>query len=218
MKKRIGLHIVMQKIIANVSPEQRRIWNVPEEHTSAGIISSDCEDVMWLAVDDATKKARMKVLQIETVYGGVQYSSRKFGGEITAIISGPKVSDVKSALHYIKDYVENHSGNYVFNEEGSLGCYVDLVPRAGKYYQETLGVKEGESLAYLVSTPVESTYGIDKALKASNARLVELFDTPSRVNTGGAILAGTESACKAAVEAFVEAVEYCAFHPMELDR
>ena len=218
MRRQIPLYIVMQKIIANVSPEQRRIWNVPEEHTSAGIISSDCEDVMWLAVDDATKKARMKVLQIETVYGGVQYSSRKFGGEITAIISGPKVSDVKSALHYIKDYVENHSGNYVFNEEGSLGCYVDLVPRAGKYYQETLGVKEGESLAYLVSTPVESTYGIDKALKASNARLVELFDTPSRVNTGGAILAGTESACKAAVEAFVEAVEYCAFHPMELDR
>ena len=162
MRRQIPLHIVMQKIIANVSPEQRRIWNVPEEHTSAGIISSDCEDVMWLAVDDATKKAKMKVLQIETVYGGVQYSSRKFGGEITAIISGPKVSDVKSALRYIKDYVENHSGNYAFNEEGSLGCYVDLVPRAGKYYQETLGVKE--------------------------------------------------------VEAFVEAVEYCVFHPMELDR
>ncbi len=218
MRKRIDLHIVMQKIIANVSDEQRNIWNMPEDHTSVGIISSDCEDVMWLAVDDATKKARMKVLQIETVYGGVQYSSRKFGGEITAIISGPKVSDVKSALAYIKAYVENHSGNYVFNEEGSLGCYVDLVPRAGKYYQETLGVKEGESIAYLVSTPVESTYGIDKALKASNARLVELFDTPSRVNTGGAILAGSESACKAAVEAFVEAVEYCVFHPMELDR
>ncbi len=218
MRRQIPLHIVMQKIIANVSSEQRRIWNVPEEHTSVGIISSDCEDVMWLAVDDATKKAKMKVLQIETVYGGVQYSSRKFGGEITAIISGPKVSDVKSALHYIKDYVENHSGNYVFDEEGTLGCYVDLVPRAGKYYQETLGVKEGESIAYLVSTPVESTYGIDKALKASNARLVELFDTPSRVNTGGAILAGSESACKAAVQAFMEAVEYCAFHPMELDR
>lgn len=217
MRKRLNLHVVMQKVIANITPEQRRIWNVPEEHLSVGIISSDCEDVMWLAVDDATKKADFIVNQIETVYGGVAYSWSKFGGEITAIISGPKVSDVKSGLRYIREYIENHSGNYVFNEEGTLGCYVDLVPRAGKYYQKTLGVKEGESIAYLVSTPVESTYGIDKALKASNARLVDLFQTPSRVNTGGAILAGTESACKAAVEAFVEAVEYCAFHPMDIE-
>lgn len=217
MRKRVDLHVVMQKVIANITPEQRRIWKVPKEHGSVGIISSDCEDVMWLAVDDATKKANFTVDQIETVYGGVAYSWSRYGGEITAIISGPKVSDVKSALMYIKDYVENHSGNYVLNEEGDLGYYVDLVPRAGKYYQKTLGVKEGESIAYLVSTPVESTYGIDKALKASNARLVDLFATPSRVNTGGAILAGTESACKAAVEAFVNAVEYCAFHPMDLE-
>ena len=217
MRKRIDLHVVMQKVIANVSSEQRRIWKVPEEHQSVGIISADCEDVMWLAVDDATKKAKIEVLHIETVYGGVQYAWSKFGGEITAIISGPKVSDVKSGLMYIKNYVENHSGNYVFNEEGSLGCYVDLVPRVGKYYQKTLGVKEGESIAYLVSTPVESTYGIDKALKASNARLVDLFETPSRVITGGAILAGTESACKAAVDAFVDAVEYCVYHPMDLE-
>lgn len=217
MRKRQDLHVVMQKVIANVTGEQRKIWNVPEDHQSVGIISSDCEDVMWLAVDDATKKANFIVNQIETVYGGVQYSWSRFGGEITAIISGPKVSDVKSALRYIRDYVENHSGSYTLDEEGTLGYYVDLVPRAGKYYQKALGVKEGESIAYLVSTPVESTYGVDKALKASNARLVDLFEAPSRVNTGGAILAGTESACKAAVDAFVEAVEYCAFHPMDID-
>lgn len=217
MRKRVDLHVVMQKVIANVSPEQRRIWNVPEEHQAVGLISSDCEDVMWLAVDDATKKSKIQVLHIETVYGGVQYSWSKFGGEITAVISGPKVSDVKSGLSYIRDYVENHSGNYIFDEEGTLGCYVDLVPRVGKYYSSVLDVAEGEAIAYLVSTPVESTYGIDKALKASNARLVDLFETPSRVNTGGAILAGTESACKAAVEAFMEAVEYCAYHPMDLE-
>lgn len=217
MRKRVDLHVVMQKVIANVSPEQRRIWKVPKEHQAAGVISADCEDVMWLAVDDATKKANIEALHIETVYGGAQYSWSRFGGEITAVISGPKVSDVKSGLSYIREYVEHHSGNYIFNEEGSLGCYVDLVPRAGKYYQSVLDVREGESIAYLVSTPVESTYGIDQALKASNARLVDLFETPSRVNTGGAILAGTESACKAAVNAFMDAVEYCACHPMDLE-
>ena len=38
------------------------------------VFSADCEDVMWLAVDDATKKAKIKVIQIETVYGGVDHS------------------------------------------------------------------------------------------------------------------------------------------------
>lgn len=28
---------------------------------------------MWLAVDELTKKAKIKVIQIETVYGGVDY-------------------------------------------------------------------------------------------------------------------------------------------------
>ena len=63
--------------------------------------------MLWLAVDDATKKAKIKVIQIETVYGGVDHSWSRYGGEITAIISGEKVADVKSGLHYAKDYIEN---------------------------------------------------------------------------------------------------------------
>jgi ethanolamine utilization protein EutL len=73
------------------------------------------------------------------------------------------------------------------------------------------------ALGYLVATPVEATYGLDKALKAGNVKIVEFFEAPSRVNTGGALVCGTESACKAAVEAFAAAVEYCCFHPMEIE-
>ena len=134
-----------------------------------------------------------------------------------AIISGEKVADVKSGLQYAKDYIENKSGNYSLNEEGTLGYYVDYVPRIGKYYQESLGLSEGTSIAYLVSAPVESMYGLDKALKAADVKIAELSEIPSRVNTGGAIVYGTESACRSAVEAFAEGVEYCAFHPMDIE-
>ena len=157
------------------------------------------------------------VPQIETVYGGVDYSWSRYGGEITAIISGEKVADVKSGLQYAKDYIENKSGNYSLNEEGTLGYYVDYVPRIGKYYQESLGLSEGTSIAYLVSAPVESMYGLDKALKAADVKIAELSEIPSRVNTGGAIVYGTESACRSAVEAFAEGVEYCAFYPMDIE-
>ena len=207
MKRRIDAHVVMEKLVPRITEEYRKIYDIPENHESMAIFSADCEDVMWLAVDDATKKAKIKVIQIETVYGG----------EITAIISGEKVADVKSGLQYSKDYIENKSGNYSLNEEGTLGYYVDYVPRIGKYYQESLGLSEGTSIAYLVSASVESMYGLDKALKAADVKIAELSEIPSRVNTGGAIVYGTESACRSAVEAFAEGVEYCAFHPMDIE-
>ena len=69
----------------------------------------------------------------------------------------------------------------------------------------------------LVSASVESMYGLDKALKAADVKIAELSEIPSRVNTGGAIVYGTESACRSAVEAFAEGVEYCAFHPMDIE-
>ena len=208
MKRRIDAHVVMEKLVPRITEEYRKIYDIPENHESMAIFSADCEDVMWLAVDDATKKAKIKVIQIETVYGGVDYSWSRYGGEITAIISGEKVADVKSGLQYAKDYIENKSGNYSLNEEGTLGYYVDYVPRIGKYYQESLGLSEGTSIAYLVSAP---------ALKAADVKIAELSEIPSRVNTGGAIVYGTESACRSAVEAFAEGVEYCAFHPMDIE-
>ena len=94
---------------------------------------------------------------------------------------------------------------------------MDYVPRIGKYYQESLGLSEGTSIAYLVSASVESMYGLDKALKAADVKIAELSEIPSRVNTGGAIVYGTDSACRSAVEAFAEGVEYCAFHPMDIE-
>lgn len=171
MKRRIDAHVVMEKLVPRITEEYRKIYDIPENHESMAIFSADCEDVMWLAVDDATKKAKIKVIQIETVYGGVDYSWSRYGGEITAIISGEKVADVKSGLQYAKDYIENKSGNYSLNEEGTLGYYVDYVPRIGKYYQESLGLSEGTSIAYLVSASVESMYGLDKALKAADVKI-----------------------------------------------
>ena len=216
MKRRIDAHVVMEKLVPRITEEYRKIYDIPENHESMAIFSADCEDVMWLAVDDATKKAKIKVIQIETVYGGVDYSWSRYGGEITAIISGEKVADVKSGLQYAKDYIENKSGNYSLNEEGTLGYYVDYVPRIGKYYQESLGLSEGTSIAYLVGGPIETNYALDKALKAGNTRVARYWYPPSHANSSGAVLAGTESACRAATNAFVEALEYAIKNPLEV--
>ncbi len=215
MDKRIMAHVTMMKLIPEASPYYRQLWEIPENHKSIGLICSDIEDVMYMAADDATKKARIKVLYLETVYCGEQYAWSRYGGEIICVISGERVEDVRDGLRYIKDYIENRSGSYVCTPEEDTGYYVDLVPRAGKYFRETYDIPENTAIAYLVSTPIESTYGLDKALKAGDTKIAELFDAPTRVNTGGAILYGTESACRAAVDAFVGGVKHCIFHPMD---
>ena len=82
------------------------------------------------ALDDATKKAKIEVVHAETVYGGVDYAWSRYGGEITAILSGETVSDVRSGLKYTREYIENQCAFYVLDEEGTLGYFVDWIPRA----------------------------------------------------------------------------------------
>lgn len=71
MKRRIDAHVVMEKLVPRITEEYRKIYDIPENHEHGYFFGRrDHEDVMWLAVDDATKKAKIKVIQIETVYGG----------------------------------------------------------------------------------------------------------------------------------------------------
>ena len=217
MVKRVDSHVNMQKIIPNVDKKYRELWEIPEDHQSVGLISCDVEDVMHFALDDASKKARINILHVETVYGGIDTAWSRFGGEITAVISGPKVEDVRSGLFYIRDYIEHKCGVYVIDDDESMAYYVDYMPRIGRYSQQRLGLPADTALAYLVATPIEATYALDQALKSSDTKIIEFFEPPTRVNTGGAILYGTEAACKSAVAAFAKAVEYCYAHPMDLD-
>ena len=219
MVSRVDSHVTMQQIIPNVNKEYRDLWGeaIPADHQSVGLMACDVEDVMYFALDDASKKANIQVVHVETVYGGVERAWSRYGGEITAIISGPKVADVRSGLMYMRDYIERRCGVYIIDGDESMSYYVDYMPKIGRWNQARLGLPADSSLAYLVAPPIEATYGLDKALKASDTRIAEFFHTPSRVNTGGALLSGTEAACKAAVEAFAAAVQYCYKNPMRTD-
>ena len=89
-------HMLSQKVIANVTPEFARVYNIPEGHTSVGFFSADNDDIGYLAVDDASKKANIKLIHAETYYGGTTCSWSKYGGSVFVLFSGPKVEDVKS--------------------------------------------------------------------------------------------------------------------------
>ena len=79
---------------------------------------------------------------------------------------------------------------------------------------KTAGIPEGESLAYLIAPPLEAMYALDVALKAADVRLVAFYGPPSETNFGGGLLTGSQSACKAACDAFAEAVKFIADNPL----
>ena len=50
--------------------------------------------------------------------------------------------------------------------------------------------------------------------KAADVKMCVLYAPPSETNFGGALLTGSQSACKAACEAFASAVEFVAGTPL----
>lgn len=211
---RIKPAIVSQKLIAHVSPELAAAYKLPEGHQSIAFFSTDNDDVGYLAVDDATKKAKIEVIHAQTYFGGEDCTWSKYAGGVFIMFSGPRVEDVRSGLNYISDFVENKSELYAFDGDRGTAYYAQTIPRTGKYFSKLYGIEEGTSYCYLVGAPIETNYAIDKALKAGDTRIVNFWYPPSHANSSGAVLAGTESACRAATNAFVDALHFATCNPL----
>lgn len=214
--EKMDVRITSQKIIPHVSAEFAAAYGLPEGHQSVGFFSADNDDVAYLAADDATKKARVHVVHARTFYGGRSCSWSKYGGSILVLISGPRVEDVRSGMSYINDFVSRRAGLYCFDGDEKTEFYAQTIARAGRYFSEAFGVEEGQPYCYLFGNPIESAYAIEKALRAGNTVMTRYWAPPSVSNSCGAILTGTESACKTATQAYIDALRYAAENPMNL--
>lgn len=214
--KDMKVRMMSCRIIPLVNGDFAKAWKIPEDHHSVGFFATDNDDVGYLAVDDATKKANIQVIHAETYYGGYHCSWSSYGGSVFIMFSGPKVEDVRSGMRYVKDFLENHSRLRNFDGDEGTAFYAQTIPRIGKYFSELCHVPEGTSFAYLVGGPIETSYALDKALKASDTKIGYYWFPPSHANSSGAVVVGTESACRAAERAFVEALAYAISHPLEI--
>ena len=209
----LKVKITGQKIIPHVSDEFAESYHLPEGHNSVAFFSADNDDAAYIAADDATKKARIKVVHAETFYGGKVASWSKNGGSILVLISGPRVEDVRSGLMYINDFISRQSELYCFDGDERTEFYAQTIAKSGKYFSERFGVEEGQPYCYLFGNPIESAYAIDKALRAGKTLMTRYWMPPSVSNSCGAVLSGTESACKTAVQAYIEALRYATENP-----
>lgn len=201
------------KMISNISPEMAQKLELGPYHKSLGLITADCDDVTYTALDEATKASEVDVVYAKSMYAGSLNASTKIAGEVLGIIAGPSPAEVRSGLNAIVDFMEHGSTFISANDDDSIVYYAHCVSRTGTYLSKVAGINEGEAIAYLVAPPLEAMYALDAALKAADVKLCELFAPPTETNFGGALLTGSQSACKAACDAFAEAVKSVADSP-----
>ncbi len=201
------------KIIPNVNQDMVAEFKLPEGHMSLGLFTSDCDDVSYTALDEATKKADVKVVYAKSFYGGAANANTKLAGEVIGIISGPNPAEVRSGLNAIVDFIDNEASFYSANEDDTIAYYAHTISRSGSYLSEVAGIPEGEAIAYLIAPPLEAMYALDAAMKAADVRMAAFYGPPSETNFGGGLLTGSQSACKAACDAFAEAVCFVADQP-----
>jgi ethanolamine utilization protein EutL len=208
--------VLSVKIIPNVNADMVKQLELKPEHKSIGIITADCDDVTYTALDEATKAADVEVVYGRSLYGGTANANTKLAGEVIGIIAGPSPAEVRSGLNAAVDFIESGVATfYSANDDDSIAYYAQCISRTGSYLSKTAGIEEGEALAYLIAPPMEAIYGLDAAMKAAAVELKAFFGPPSETNFGGGLLTGSQSACKAACDAFAAAVKFVAENPTD---
>ncbi|MBP6126003.1 MAG: ethanolamine utilization microcompartment protein EutL [Leptotrichiaceae bacterium] len=207
--------VLATRLIPNVDSAMIKEFGLPEGHRSLGILTSDCDDVTYTALDEATKKAVVEVVYAKSFYGGAANANTKLAGEVIGILSGPTPAEVKSGLDSAVDFIRNEAAFVSANDDDTIAYYAHCISRTGTYLSKSAGIEEGEALAYLIAPPLEAMYALDVALKSADVRLVSFYGPPSETNFGGGLLTGSQSACQSACDAFAEAVKAVADKPIE---
>ena len=207
----IPVKILAVRYLANVSPALAAGLGAPEGYPSLGLLTTDCDDATYIALDAATKAADVEVSYGRSFYAGSANASTPYAGEVIGILAGRTPGAVKSGMEAALSALERTG----FEETGDIPYLAHTVASAGSYLSKEAGIPRGSALAYLIAPPLESMYALDAALKAADVTLCKLYAPPSETNFGGALLTGTQSACAAACEAFADAVASVAQQPIE---
>ncbi len=83
------------RLIPNVVRGMAKELNLTPEQRSLALITADCDDVTYTALDEATKKADCQVVYAKSFYGGAANANTKLAGEIIGILAGPNPAEVK---------------------------------------------------------------------------------------------------------------------------
>lgn len=205
----IPVKVLAVRYLASASRGLCQSLGAPEGYPCLAMLTTDSDDATYIALDEATKAADVKVCYSRSFYAGAANASTPNAGEVIGILAGSTPGIVRSGMEAALGALQRIG----FEEVNGVPYLAHTVSRTGSFLAKEAGVTEGAAIAYLIAPPLESMYGMDAALKASDVKLCKLYAPPSETNFGGGLLTGTQAACQAACDAFAGAVQEVANHP-----
>ena len=205
----IPVNILAVRYLANASPALCQALGAPKGYPALAMLTTDCDDATYIALDEATKAADVVVAYGRSFYAGAANASTPNAGEVIGILAGQTPGAVHSGMEAALSALERLG----FAETNNVPYLAHTVASAGSFLAKEAGVRQGTALAYLIAPPLEGMYAMDAALKAADVKLCKLYAPPSETNFGGGLLSGTQSACEAACAAFAQAVKEVAARP-----
>lgn len=184
-------------------------FGAPEGYPALAMLTTDCDDATYIALDEATKAADVVVCYARSFYAGAANASTPNAGEVIGILAGKTPGSVKSGMEAALSALERLG----FEEIHEVPYLAHTVSRCGSFLAKEAEIPVGSAIAYLIAPPLESMFAMDAALKAADVKLCKLYAPPSETNFGGGLLIGSQSACEAACRAFAEAVAAVAQKP-----
>ena len=205
------------RMIPNVDPNLAEQLKLQDHQKSIGLITADNDDATYVSIDEATKMADVEVVYARSFYAGAKHASGLLSGEILAVLAGPNPAEVRSGLSAVLNYMKTEAIWYSANEDASIAFFPHVISRTGSYLSKVCNIPLGDPIAYLIAPPLEGVFALDAALKAAAVRIVSLTMPPSETNYMGVMLAGDQSACRAAAIAFRETVLEVARNPIQYE-
>ena len=198
----IPVKVLAVQYLSSAAPALCRALGVPEELPCLGLITTDCDDATYIALDEATKAAEVQAAYGKSFYAGAANASTPRAGEVLGILAGATPGAVRSGMEAVLDTLKT-----VGFQDVGVPCLAHTIASCGSFLAAEAGVSPGSAVAYLIAPPLESMYAMDGALKAADVTLCKLYTPPTETNFGGGLLTGTQSACQAACEAFKAGVQ-----------
>ena len=199
----IPVNVLAVQYLPGAADSLCQALGAPKGYPSLGLVTTDCDDATYIALDEATKTADVQVCYGRSFYGGAGNATTPYAGEVLGILAAKTPGDLRSGMEAVLSALTRIGFEEASN---SVPYLAHTVSRCGSFLAKEAGVPEGSALAYLIAPPLESIYAMDAALKAADVKLCKLYAPPSETNFGGGLLTGTQSACAAACAAFAHAV------------
>ena len=207
--------VLSLRIIPNPEEPLLQSLNVPKGHRSLGLITTDCDDVSYAALDEATKKAEVSVVYARSMYAGSGNASTRLAGEFIGILSAPGPAQARSGLEAAVDFIRYDASFYSADEGNTIPYLAHCIAQTGSYLSRVAEVPTGTPMAYLIAPPLEAMVGLDEALKAARVELKVFYGPPTETNFAGGLLTGKQYACQMACEAFAQTVKKIAADPLK---